>query len=287
VVFDFTADYTGVGPQTFLKDYRGYLQADALAQYEALYGVDRVKHCCCWAHARHKFVAAADGGETRAEAALERIRQLYVIEQQLPPLLSPSAAPAEQRRQREGQRQALRQLHARPVLTTLKQWLEEQRPHALPKSALGQAIGYAWNNWAALERYLEQGYLPIDNNLSERTLRVIAVGRNNWGSSAVKGVAGRRRCCSRWWGRASIWGSTPSSTCARRCRGSSRWGTSRHRSRWRGGCRIGGCRAASGTGRRDRRRRANQAPDQSVSAPACGSSVIRGLLPFAHRSLTT
>jgi hypothetical protein len=51
----------------------------------------------------------------------------------------------------------------------------------LPKSPLGQAIGYALNNWAALQRYLEQGYLAIDNNLSERTLRAIALGRNNWG----------------------------------------------------------------------------------------------------------
>ena len=51
----------------------------------------------------------------------------------------------------------------------------------MPKSPLGQAIGYALNNWEALERYLEQGYLAIDNNLSERTLRAIALGRNNWG----------------------------------------------------------------------------------------------------------
>jgi len=46
---------------------------------------------------------------------------------------------------------------------------------------LGQALGYALNNWAALGRYLEQGYLAIDNNLSERTPRAVALGRNNWG----------------------------------------------------------------------------------------------------------
>ena len=50
----------------------------------------------------------------------------------------------------------------------------------MPKSVLGQAVGYALNNWAALIRYQEQGYLAIDNNLSERTLRAIALGRNNW-----------------------------------------------------------------------------------------------------------
>jgi transposase len=51
----------------------------------------------------------------------------------------------------------------------------------LPKSVVGQAFGYALNNWEALCRYVEQGYLSIDNNLSERTLRVVALGRNNWG----------------------------------------------------------------------------------------------------------
>jgi hypothetical protein len=161
----------------------GYLQADALAQYEGLYGAGRIQHCCCWAHARRKFVAAAEGGDERARAALEWIGQLYAIERELPPLLPPVDDPAaqQQRRQREEQRRALRQARAEPVLAELKKWLDEQRPQALPKSSLGQAIGYALNNWTALGRYLEQGYLAIDNNLSERTLRAIAVGRNNWG----------------------------------------------------------------------------------------------------------
>lgn len=182
-VFDFTADHRAAGPVAFLSGYRGYLQADALAQYEGLYAADQVKHVCCWAHARRKFVAAAEAKDERAEAALSWIRQLYALERTLPPLLLPDDDPAnaEKRRQREEQRRSLRQQQAEPVLTELKQWLDEQRPKALPKSPLGQALGYALNNWAALCRYLEQGYLAIDNNLSERTLRSIALGRNNWG----------------------------------------------------------------------------------------------------------
>src|SRR5215468_3285077 len=103
VVFDFTADYTTAGPERFLDGYRGYLQADALAQYEGLYGGDRVKHVGCWAHARRKFVAAAEAKDERAEAALTLIRRLYAVERDLPPLLVPSDDPAqaEQRRQRE------------------------------------------------------------------------------------------------------------------------------------------------------------------------------------------
>ena len=165
VVFDFTADYTAAGPERFLKGYKGYLQADALAQYEGLYGPDQVLHVCCWAHARRKFVAAVEAGDERGNAALEWIRQLYAIERALPPLLPPSDDPQAliQRWQREEQRRAARQQQAEPVLVALKQWLDEQRRQALPKSPLGQAIGYALNHWEALQRYLEQGYLSIDN----------------------------------------------------------------------------------------------------------------------------
>lgn len=183
VVFDFTTDRSGTGPQTFLKEYKGYLQADALAQYEALYIGDVVKHVCCMAHARRKFVGALAGGDQRAKVAVDLIGQLYGIERELPPLLPPCDDPLEQqeRKAREEERKRLRHEQAEPILVKLKAWLDEEKPKALPKTPLGQAIGYAWNNWKALKRYVEQGYLAIDNNLSERTLRVIAVGRNNWG----------------------------------------------------------------------------------------------------------
>jgi transposase len=183
VVFDFTKQYTADGPEAFLQGYQGYLQADALAQYERLYGPDRIRHCCCWAHARRKFVAAADAGDVLAREAVAWIGQLYAIERDLPPLLPPSDDPAAraERCHREEQRRTRRCAQAAPILTALQQWLDEHQPQALPKSALGQAIGYARNHWEALQRYLEQGYLAIDNNLSERTLRAIAVGRNNWG----------------------------------------------------------------------------------------------------------
>ncbi len=184
VVFDFTAEYTAAsGPEEFLKGYAGYLQADALAQYEGLYGPDKVKHVCCWAHARRKFVAALEAGEDRAERALALIGGLYALEREMPALLPPGDDPAaaEQRLKREEQRRRIRQEQALPVLTELKKWLDEQKDKALPRSLLGKAVGYALNNWEALKRYAEQGYLAIDNNLSERALRAIALGRNNWG----------------------------------------------------------------------------------------------------------
>ena len=95
VVFDFTSDYTADGPTRFLKGYKGHFQADALAQYEGLYGDDKIKHVCCVAHARRKFVAASEAGDQRAKKALELIGKLYAIERALPPLLSPSDDPVQ------------------------------------------------------------------------------------------------------------------------------------------------------------------------------------------------
>jgi transposase len=129
VLFDFTADYTAQGPRQFLEGYQGYLQADALAQYECLYSPAKVKHACCWAHARRKFVAAAEAGDERAGEALERIGKLYASERELPALLLPSDDPAgqEQRRRREEQRREIRRLRAGPVLAELKKWKAGKR----------------------------------------------------------------------------------------------------------------------------------------------------------------
>ena len=67
-----------------------------------------------------------------------------------------------------------------PILNQFKTWLDEQRPQVLPKSPMAEAIGYALNNWTALIRYTEAGFLSIDNNVAEREMKRIAIGRKNW-----------------------------------------------------------------------------------------------------------
>jgi hypothetical protein len=67
-----------------------------------------------------------------------------------------------------------------PILGQFHRWLEAQRQEVLPKSPMGEAIGYALNNWAALVRYTEAGFLAIDNNAVEREMKRIAIGRKNW-----------------------------------------------------------------------------------------------------------
>src|SRR5262249_21757538 len=80
----------------------------------------------------------------------------------------------------DGQRLQMRQDLAVPILDQFRSWLEAQRPDVLPKSPMGEAIGDALNNWAALIRYSGAGFLAIDNNASEREMKKVAIGRKNW-----------------------------------------------------------------------------------------------------------
>jgi hypothetical protein len=77
-----------------------------------------------------------------------------------------------------GQLLRLRQDLAVPILGKFHVWLAAQRPEVLPKSPMGEAIGYALRNWQALARYTEAGFLAIDNNAAEREMRRIAIGRD-------------------------------------------------------------------------------------------------------------
>jgi transposase len=131
----------------------------------------------CWAHGRRYFYDAKESDPTRAHVVLARIRQLYAVEaeareQIAEQQLSGAAADA--------LRLQLRQEKSLPELTALRQWLAAEQPKVLPKSLMSQAIAYALRHWQALTRYLDDGFLDIDNNIAERTLRHIAIGRKNW-----------------------------------------------------------------------------------------------------------
>jgi hypothetical protein len=171
VVFDFTTHYRRDGPEQFLKGYAGYLQADALAQYEGLFATGGVVHVACNAHARRRFVEARSSAPDEAEEALKYIRKLYKVERELGEEFAADDGAG---------RQQHRSMQTAAVREEFHAWLVGQRERALPKSPLGEAVGYALSNWSALMRYTEQGHLSIDNNLSERALRQVVVGRANW-----------------------------------------------------------------------------------------------------------
>ena len=77
-------------------------------------------------------------------------------------------------------RSAARRAEAAPEIAALRTCLEQLRAQVSGKSALAEAIRYALSRWPALTRYLEDGRLEIDNNIAERALRAVAIGRKNW-----------------------------------------------------------------------------------------------------------
>jgi len=167
IVYDYTPTRSRAGPIDFLGKFRGYLQADAYAGYDAVYATGRVVEVGCWAHARRYFWEAKEADALRALAALGVIQQLYRVE-------------AEAKALEAGARRALREAQAQPVLERFKRWLDAQAHVVLPKSPIGEAVHYTRAQWTALTRYLEDGDLAIDNNASERALRRVVTGRKNW-----------------------------------------------------------------------------------------------------------
>jgi transposase len=168
-VYDYTPDRSRDGPEAFLEDYRGYLQADAYSGYDAIYKASGVTEVACWAHTRRKFYEAQSSDLKRSTIMLAYIRLLYDVEKEARDLALDSAG-----------RLALRQEKSVPILKDIEIYLRREQAQVLPKSAEGQAIAYTLSNWPALVRYCQDGDLEIDNNGAERSLRGIAVGRHNW-----------------------------------------------------------------------------------------------------------
>lgn len=169
VVYEFTEDRAGTHPVSWLKDWRGYLVADAYAGYDRLFQSGAIREVGCWAHARRKFfeVAKQAKGKGLAQEAVARIGAFYHLESGWKEL-----APEERRRRRQEE--------TAPLLEAFRAWGELHLPTLLPQGPLAKAFAYTLNHWGALTRFLEDGRLPLDNNAAERALRPLALGRKNW-----------------------------------------------------------------------------------------------------------
>ncbi len=166
VVFDATTTHERDGPAAFLAAFRGALQADAYSGYDGLYQSGRVVEIGCWAHARRRFVEAFMI-DTSAALMIALIQQLYEVEHAAADF-DPDA------------RRALRQKQSVPLLAKIDAERQALARTVLPKSPLGDAVRYQTNQWTALQRFVEDGRLAIDNNRAESQLRLVAVGRKNW-----------------------------------------------------------------------------------------------------------
>jgi hypothetical protein len=167
VLFEFSERHDGGAVDRLLAGYEGYLVADAHVVYDHLYRSGKVIEVGCWAHCRRYVFAARESDPERANWALERIRDLFLIDRAGTHL-------------KRSERQRLREEKSRPIVEGFFAWCEQQRDRVLDGSPMADAIRYALNQRVALERFLEDGRLPLSNNISERHLRRQAIGRKNW-----------------------------------------------------------------------------------------------------------
>jgi transposase len=168
VLYRYSPDRKGEHPRGHLGGFRGLLQADGYAGFNALYKTGGITEVACWAHVRRKFfdIQAANASPL-ARQAIEHIGRLYDIETAI-------------RGRSADQRRAIRQSHAGPPLDALKLWFEATLLRISGKSELATAIRYALSRWTELTRYCDDGRLEIDNNAAERAMRAVALGRKNW-----------------------------------------------------------------------------------------------------------
>jgi hypothetical protein len=123
----------------------------------------------CWSHGRRGLVEAARSGDAIALEGVRLIAPLFAIEKHS--VLAGDTADARRRR---------RERETRPVLATLREWLDHTMRDTPPKTPLGRALGYLDRQWTRLLLFLDDGNIEATNNRRERELRRLILGRKNW-----------------------------------------------------------------------------------------------------------
>jgi transposase len=172
--YRYSPDRKGEHPQRHLKSYQGKLQVDAYAGFEALFvalGPGRpanIVEVACWAHVRRGLFDLYEANKSpTAKEALERIGKLYEIEEAI-------------RGQSAELRLAARQQYSVPLLDEFHQWMLSIRAKVENKSELAKALDYALNRWRQLSHFTQDGTLEVDNNIAERSVRGVGIGKKNF-----------------------------------------------------------------------------------------------------------
>ena len=172
VAFDFTVSRHRDGPDDVLRDFEGNLLGDCWSGFQKIdiRSDSRITFAACWAHARRKIDECRSAFPLQVAKLESLIRMLYDVEDQIK-LLD------------DNQRLARRQSLSRHVLGLIEAYLNSNAmssPAILPKSNLGQAAAYVRRHWEALNRFIDDPSIPIDNNDCEQLMKRIATGRKNW-----------------------------------------------------------------------------------------------------------
>jgi transposase len=165
-IYEYRYDRSGKGPKAFLRDYSGYLTCDDYSGYHHIPNVTLQK---CWVHARRKFFDIYKANkDPKIKGIIELIDALFDDERVF--------------REQKLKPDEIKSKRNKPAhLAKLNGYFEHlESLNYSPKSVTGKAINYSLKNKRDLMRYLESGYIPIDNNLAERGIKPFVINRKNF-----------------------------------------------------------------------------------------------------------
>jgi transposase len=169
-IFHWSLTHEDCWIDSHLEPFHGVFVGDAAGPNARLQqrSDGRITHAGCNSHARREFIAAEKSHPLEAAKALAFYKLLYAVETRSQLI--------------DGvDRLEFRRREAIPIWNAFRQWIDSDAlKEILPKSPLGKALSYMRNHWVALQRYLHDARLPIDNNQSEQTIRPFVIGRRNW-----------------------------------------------------------------------------------------------------------
>ena len=179
-IYEYSPTRSGKVAEGFLRGWSGWLVTDGYRPYFTLENGGDVNNVACLVHARRRFaeIVKSVGGDLKAEAAgsvalaaRRRIDAMFAADSRLDAM----ADAGEWERRRLGRERDLR-----PLMEKFYAWAQARRTEASPRMALANALDYAIRYWPYAMNALEDGRLPLDNNLAERGIKPFVIGRKNF-----------------------------------------------------------------------------------------------------------
>jgi hypothetical protein len=168
-IYKFYENRKHINAVDLLRGYNGVLHSDKYGAYERLANLKKIIWCPCWSHIRRKFFEAECGDLEFRDWCLRKIRYLFMFEN-----IAWSRSPEE--------RLMIRKEKEIPIIDELIQAVKSKLTDGkiLPKSKLKEALGYFYGLIPYLKNYTQHAFARLDNNVAERAVRPIAIGRKNW-----------------------------------------------------------------------------------------------------------
>jgi len=178
ILFEYDPSRSKEVPLRLLDGFKGYLQTDGYAGYNAVCAKNDIIHLGCMDHLRRYFMDAKKaqpktegkvnkGKISKADLAINKLKKLYAIEKSIKDLSADEKYQARKER-------------SIPALNDFKNWVDKNAPKTPSDSLLGKAFGYALNQWSKIVRYCDDGNLHISNIRAENAIRPFVIGRKNW-----------------------------------------------------------------------------------------------------------